>query len=465
MQRGPKNRTVKFTRTLLAKPEFQTPQNGKKEELISDAETPYLKLRLRHDGKPAWYTIFSHPKSHKKIKKKICDITENNHPERVRDLAREIRDDLIRARHFATDAASFDNRDITVPMVVEEYINRLEAGSITRAKPTSAKTLEGYRKDLKHIQGAYNKVRAVDLSGAIIEHVHYENVQRCRNETNTRIQRYEEFSSEKAQKILNAKALGLTPRNVRCLRREIDEIEDRVEVLFHSTKTGHSQNRNSYALIRAAFRALCGAHGFPIWETDFNVQVKKFEQQHRSLTLAEIKSLTTHCRDILASENSNVKDHASLVMCLLYSGARKTELMTADVSTLTRSSRKVSIKCPNNKEKNETKEVIFIDQAEPFLAHLVGDRQSGPLFTRTNFPDTAVRKIAKDAGVENWTGFHALRHSFASLCQAAGLSIPEIAAHLGQSSLSVTQTYGYLFDEEKVASMNKVAEKTARLLS
>ncbi len=457
-------RSAKFTRTLLARPEYQKPIAGKQEELVSDTPLPYLKLRLRADGKPAWYMIFKHPKTGRRIKKKICNFNDRQHPETVREIARNLREEIIQAQIFEADASAFDNRHISVADLVSEYIDRLEKQIIPKPRPTSQKTIESYRKDQRHLADSFKDIRATDLTKTMVEKSHHDNLRRCQDDLAARKSFYETDLITKVGEIKYPEQFGLTPRNIRRRIREMDEIEDKMEALSNSSKVGHAQNKNSYALLRAAFNALSATEEFPTLPDISGIAVNKFRPQKRSLELDEIQKLESACKGVMNDKDSKSQRHAALVMCLLYSGARKTEMMDADVSSVIINNQKISIKCPNNKEQNKTKEVFFMSDAKPFLVFLIDGRQVGKLFDETYYPDTAVRKIVRDAGIESWSGFHALRHTFASLCKSAGLTIPQIAAHLGQSSLSVTQTYGYLFDEEKMSSINRVSRKKSELI-
>ena len=72
--------------------------------------------------------------------------------------------------------------------------------------------------------------------------------------------------------------------------------------------------------------------------------------------------------------------------------------------------------------------------------------QGGPL-RRTRFSEV-WRPAVKAAGAPNGTGFHALRHYYASLLIDGGESVKIVQARLGHATASETlDTYGHLWPD------------------
>jgi integrase len=86
----------------------------------------------------------------------------------------------------------------------------------------------------------------------------------------------------------------------------------------------------------------------------------------------------------------------------------------------------------------------------PFV--LRGTRGTGPY---TAFP-RAWRRISSQAGLADVTP-HTLRHSFASVANDLGFTLPTVAAMLGHSTGSVTSGYVHHLDSVLVAAADKVA--------
>jgi integrase len=74
--------------------------------------------------------------------------------------------------------------------------------------------------------------------------------------------------------------------------------------------------------------------------------------------------------------------------------------------------------------------------------------RAGPL-TRATFNMT-WRKAVKAAGLPEGTGFHELRHFYASLLIASGASVKTVQARLGhKSALETLNTYAHLWPDSE----------------
>ncbi|MGB0922155.1 MAG: tyrosine-type recombinase/integrase [Alphaproteobacteria bacterium] len=434
-------------------------RSGMTEEWVSDAEYPPLKMRLRNNTRPCWYVSYKHPQNGKRIRTKLSDVDTSQNPSEARELARNVVNLATKARHSPSEAAAFDNRAITVTQVVDDYIYRSENGLSGKPK-LSPKTIAGYLGDKKIIEALFSGIHAVDLTDDMVSQAFASNLERIAAEQATKIKLAEQEIDENIQKIRAPAQYGLTPRNVRRLIKTNIRLDEKIEKLTNPKKTGVVQNRNTARLLNAAFRSARLLDDYPKLPTKFEVNFGTYKPKRRSFDKDQLKAIEYECAKRLSDKETYDKTwrHACFVMCLLYSGARKTELMTADICTAHIGNNRMSIDCPNNKEGNELKRVYFMRQARPYLTALLADRDEGQLFDQTSYPETAARNIVKAAGVNAWTGFHGLRHTYASIAYAAGESIEKLAAALGQSSLSVTQTYGYLFDDELAKTNERMSD-------
>jgi len=74
------------------------------------------------------------------------------------------------------------------------------------------------------------------------------------------------------------------------------------------------------------------------------------------------------------------------------------------------------------------------------------------------------RRIRKAAGIGD-VRIHDLRHSFASVGAAGGMSLPMIGALLGHSQPQTTHRYAHLSDDPRLNAVDKVAASISAGLS
>jgi len=160
------------------------------------------------------------------------------------------------------------------------------------------------------------------------------------------------------------------------------------------------------------------------------------------LTREELARLINACQD----------DYEKLVIGLLITGVRVSELVTIRVSDINIERRSVKVIGKGNKERV----VFFADWLIPLLKRYLRQNNSEWLFPSEANPDQHVhyvtiertlQRIAKRAGINKHVTPHMLRHTFATLSLASGLDIREIQELLGHSSLSSTQIYTHVDPE------------------
>ena len=66
-------------------------------------------------------------------------------------------------------------------------------------------------------------------------------------------------------------------------------------------------------------------------------------------------------------------------------------------------------------------------------------------------------KIAKKAGIEDFTRIHDLRHTFASHLVMSGVDLPTIQKLLGHSDIQTTMIYSHLAPDHLVGAVNKLS--------
>ncbi len=96
-----------------------------------------------------------------------------------------------------------------------------------------------------------------------------------------------------------------------------------------------------------------------------------------------------------------------------------------------------------------------------FLRYLVG-RTGIPWFGKASAQLVNLqkpwRRIRKEAGLDD-VRLHDLRHSFASIAVASGMSLPLIGALLGHSQPQTTARYAHLLDGPLKSAVKTVGER------
>lgn len=135
-------------------------------------------------------------------------------------------------------------------------------------------------------------------------------------------------------------------------------------------------------------------------------------------------------------------------------GIRRTELSNLDVGDLDLERRRIRIRGNGGARKRV---VPVTDELASDLAHLIGERRTGPIFLSQRAQAVSPRQInrivaeaGERAGVKNpnpkYNGrltCHLFRHSFARAWRARGGSIESLSRILGHSSIPTTmELYG-----------------------
>jgi Site-specific recombinase XerD len=160
------------------------------------------------------------------------------------------------------------------------------------------------------------------------------------------------------------------------------------------------------------------------------------------LTREELTRLLNACQD----------DYEKLVIGLLLTGVRVSELVNIRVSDIDISHRSIRVVGKGYKERV----VFFADWLVPLLKRYLRHNKYEWLFPSEVNPgqhvhyvtvERTLKKIVKRAGINKKVTPHVLRHTFATLSLASGLDIREIQELLGHSSLSSTQIYTHVDPE------------------
>jgi len=92
---------------------------------------------------------------------------------------------------------------------------------------------------------------------------------------------------------------------------------------------------------------------------------------------------------------------------------------------------------------------------------LLGDRGENdalifPALTYSHWLNTKLRDWVAAAGVKKRIGFHAFRHTYATLQISAGTDIYTVSKMLGHSNIATTAIYAKLVDAKKRETVNRI---------
>lgn len=188
--------------------------------------------------------------------------------------------------------------------------------------------------------------------------------------------------------------------------------------------------------------------------------VKRYREKKREryLTREELGRLGQALRELEAERTLNPYA-AAAVRLLLYTGARRDEILTLKWEYVDRERKLLALPDSKTGEK-----YIVLDEAAievldeiPRLEnnpYVIVGRKHGQRMVNLSKPWIEVRKKAKLEGVR----LHDLRHSFASVAAGLGASLPMIGKALGHSQPQTTARYSHL-TEDPVRDM---VSRTAR---
>jgi len=191
-------------------------------------------------------------------------------------------------------------------------------------------------------------------------------------------------------------------------------------------------------------------------------RVKKYEERSRERFLSQ-RELARLGRALAVVDRAGKAPYeAAAIRLLLFTGARLSEILTLEWKFVDFTAR--LLRLPDSKTGAKT--IALPPPAIELLQSL--ERQEGNPFVICGYKEGAHlvnlqkpwRRIRKAAGL-NDVRIHDLRHSFASVGAAGGMSLPLIGALLGHSQASTTHRYAHFADDPRLAAADKVAATIA----
>lgn len=177
----------------------------------------------------------------------------------------------------------------------------------------------------------------------------------------------------------------------------------------------------------------------------------------------------------LASESQDVQDFIRL---LLYTGVRKTELLTARWEMIDLGMGQWTI--PKPRRKNKTAFVVNLDADALAILRARGRRMNVKHYQGWVFPGDAKegchgdfarpwKRVRKNAGLvtsnaELRVDLHSLRHTAVSITLMGGASLPEAAAVTGHRANEMVLRYGHFLPQAEQATVARAAAKRHALM-
>lgn len=224
-------------------------------------------------------------------------------------------------------------------------------------------------------------------------------------------------------------------------------------------KTPYQANR-LLAVLRKFFN-WCEKNGFRPDHSNPALHVEPFKERKRErfLSPAEIAHLGTVLAEIERGGGQSPFAIAAIRLLIL-TGARLSEILTLQWDWIDFDNS--CVRLPDSKTGAKT--IYLSPQAMQVLAslpryednpHVICGLKKGSCLVNLQKP---WRGIRKRAGLDN-VRIHDLRHSFASIAVASGMSLPMIGKLLGHSQPQTTARYAHLSDDPLKLAANQIGEK------
>lgn len=185
----------------------------------------------------------------------------------------------------------------------------------------------------------------------------------------------------------------------------------------------------------------------------------------RALTIQEVDELLEQP----ARRNTPEARRDKAMLELLYAtGLRVTELVSLDVTDIALESDPVTVRCVGKGERERILPLHQrpIDELRQYIFHvrprLVRNRREPALFvnrrgerlTRQGFW-LILKNYAKEAHLDKAITPHTLRHTYATHMLSGGMPLRNVQDALGHASISTTQIYTHLTDDQKRREYDK----------
>lgn len=179
-------------------------------------------------------------------------------------------------------------------------------------------------------------------------------------------------------------------------------------------------------------------------------KLKTLPQRERYLSGQEV-------RNLLAYVNTHSSLKSNYIKLLLYTGARRNEILRAKWSDVDFEQNILTV--PLSKS-GKTRYIPLSFEAMEVIKNLASKGQSIWLFpgktgkTPMSYPHTYWKNILKECNIEDFR-LHDLRHSYASFMINSGCTLYEVQKVLGHSDPKMTQRYAHLNAKAVLSAVNR----------
>lgn len=185
----------------------------------------------------------------------------------------------------------------------------------------------------------------------------------------------------------------------------------------------------------------------------------------RALTPREVDELLEQP----ARRNTPEAKRDKAMLELLYAtGLRVTELVSLDISDVELEADPVTVRCVGKGDQDRVRPLpaSAVNELRQYIFHvrprLVRNRRESALFvnrrgerlTRQGFW-LILKNYAKEANLDKTITPHTLRHTFATHMLSGGMPLRNVQEALGHASISTTQIYTHLTDDQKRTQYDK----------
>ena len=224
-------------------------------------------------------------------------------------------------------------------------------------------------------------------------------------------------------------------------------------------KTPYQANR-LLAVLRKFFN-WCEKNGFRPDHTNPALHVEPFKERKRERFLSPVE--IAHLGEVLAEIERGGEQSPFVVAAirlLILTGARLNEILTLKWDWIDFDNS--CVRLPDSKTGAKT--IYLSPPAKQVLAslpryegnpHVICGQKKGACLVNLQKPWDAIRTRA---GLDN-VRIHDLRHSFASIAVASGMSLPMIGKLLGHSQPQTTARYAHLADDPMKLAADQIGKK------
>ncbi len=245
------------------------------------------------------------------------------------------------------------------------------------------------------------------------------------------------------------------------LRKLVTEAERSDLAKLHHSLRGTPYQANRLLAVLSKFFSWCERNGFRPDFTNPAHHVEKFKEEKRKryLSQKELADLGAALSEAEQTGSAGVFSVAAIRLLAL-TGARLKEILTLKWEQVDFGGQCLRL----TDSKTGAKSVYLNPPALAILAalpriegnpHVICGERAGAHLVNLQKPWTRIRIAAGLADVR----MHDLRHSFASIAVASGMSLPLIGALLGHSQPQTTARYAHLSDDPLKAAAESIGSK------